>query len=668
MLKDKNEKEEVLGLGEKLSKERLSSGRKRWTRRLLIAVAALIVMAGGYLAFFSGSAGAKYEFVKVTTRDIHESVEITGNVEPGASINLSFRESGQVDKINYEVGAELKKGDIIASLKNRDQELRLDQARAALAGAQANLAEKLAGYTNEDIRIAETGLQKSEAGADKVSIDWDNAKRELDLMKKKYEQDENTAQLLVDEAKNKYDYALKNQTNLGKTQDQSIEMSRLDLEAQLYSTGSQIQQSLTNLENIIINDGNSVLEDDYSRLDYNKVNQATQLYGGAQQIFEPMFADFKSRSDYEPARLEEFAKQEQSAVTKILEAQKLTVDVLTKLVPSTTITESKISELKTKVLNDSVSLSTSFAALNLKYQNILDAQQGKITSGDTRESEVTSAKNYYDQQLQNLEKIKIDHQVDLNARESSIRSLQAQYQIQLADIDGAKAALQLRRAGPRAVDVAFLRTQVTVNQIAVSLAEEALEKTLLRAPMDGVLSRRNIEAGEDVVSSSSLAAGSGTSVFEMISSQKFKINAEIAEVDINKLKVGDKAEITLDAVGDEVIFPGTIVKIDPVETIVQDVVFYKAEVVIDSEDERIRPGMTANVEIVLREAKGALTVPDKSIQTDNGRKYVRILQGEKVKNIDVEAGIRDLQGNVEIKKGLVEGQEIILRTINGRTS
>jgi RND family efflux transporter MFP subunit len=667
MVKNKTENEDLIGLGEKLSNERLSSGKSRWTRRILIVLAALAVLGAVYLLYFYNNGGVSYEFVKAAKKDVREAVEITGNVEPGASINLTFRDSGQVDHINYEVGAKLQTGDVIASLKNRDQELRLEQARANLAGSQANLAEKLAGYTNEEIRIAETGVTQANAAADKIAIDWDNAKKELDLMIKKYQQDEKSAQLAVDDAKNKYDYALKNQQNLGDTRDQAIETARLDLEAQLYSTGSQIQQSLVNLKSIIINDGNSELGQDVTRLEAASINRAKELYVQARDQFGPMFNDFKSNSDYEPAKLEGFAVQEQDIIAKLLEAQKLTVDALSILQASSSLTESEIGVFRTKVLNDSNAISTSLAALSYKYQVILDAELGKITSSDTRDSEVFSAKNFYEQQLQNLEQIKIDHQVDLNARESNIRSLEAQYQIQLAEIDSSKAYLQQRRVGPRSVDVAFLRTQVTVNQISVALAEEALEKTLLRAPWDGVLSRKNIEVGEDVLSSNAMSTGI-QGAFEMISAKKFKIDAEIAEVDINKLKIGDKAKITLDAVGEDIPFEGTITKIDPVETIIQDVVFYKAEVVIDSVDARIKPGMTANVLIVLQEALGAVTVPEKAIQTDSNGKFVRILtDGNKVKNISVETGIRDLQGNVEIKKGLTEGQEIILRTINGRS-
>lgn len=663
MAKEKNN-EELLGLGEKLSEERLSQNKKRSWKKIAMIGGVLGLAAIIYFGFLSSSGGSKYEFVKVAKKDLRESVEITGNVEAGATIALSFRDSGQVEEINFDTSDKVKKGDIIASLNNRDQELRLQQAKVNLQAAQANLNERLAGSTSQEIKIAEAGVKQSEAAADKISIDWDNAKKELELIKKKYFQDEKKAQLLVDDAKTKYEFALKNQGNTSLTQDLAVETAKKDLEAQLYSTANQIQSSLINLKGVIIDDGNSLMPEDIKRLDFKIVSVARDDYYDAKKKFEPMYEQLKSASNYTPDQLEEFSVIEQQVVTNLLHGQKMALDALAVLPPSTTLSENELSQIKANLIADSSALSSSYGALNLRYQAILDAQLGLTTSGDSQTSQVSSAKNIYDQQLQTFEQTKIDHQVDLNAREANIRSLEAQYKIQLADIESAKATLDQRKVGPRAVDVAYLRAQVAASGISVALAEEALEKTLLRAPVDGILSRKNIDVGEDAVSSASLSARE-EGVFEMISDQKFKIDAEIAEVDIGKIKVGTKVEIKLDAVGEE-IFPGEIAKIDPVQTVIQDVVFYKAEVLIDSQDLRIKPGMTADVEIVINEKKDVLTVPDKAIQNDNGKKYVRELVDKKVKNIDIETGIRDLQGNQEVKGGLKEGQEIILRTINGR--
>lgn len=658
------QKNTSLGLGDKLNMDHLSSGKKKWGRRIWMLIGLIALGLILWAVFFGGSKANKYEFTKVVKKDVREAVEITGNVEAGATINLTFRQNGQVDKINFDVGDKVKKGDIIAEINNRDEELRLKQAKANLSGANANLNQKIAGSTNEEIRIAEANLQKTQAASEKVNIDFANAKEELELIKKKYEQDEKTAQLLVDDAKSKYEFAVKNKDNTGKTQDQSVETAKQDLEAQLYSTAAQIQQSLLTIKSIVIEDGNTVIpQQDINRIPFQVKNDATNLYNKVKPVFDPMYADLKSTTGYSADQLKVYAVQEQQMVTDLLQAQKILADGLSSLPPSSSFTQSQIDALKTKLNADSAAIAGSLSGLNLKYQNILTALLNVQTGGDSSDSNVASAKNFYDQQLQNFEQKKIDHQVDLNLREANIRSLQADYQIQLAAIAASKAELDLRKAGPRGVDLAYLRTQVLADQIAVSLAEEAFEKTLLRAPMDGVISRRNIELSEDALSSSSVAS-SGKGVFEMISADKYKINANIAEVDIGKLKVGDKAEITLDAVGDDK-FEGTIVKIDPVETKIQDVVFYQAEVVIESKDARIKPGMTATVTIVLKQSLDALTLPEKAIQTEGGQKFVRILKEEMVQNIPVETGIRNLQGDTEILNGVSDGQEIILKT-NGK--
>ncbi len=653
----------MANLEEQLNKERSGNKKKAWVRKIMILVAVLAGAGILYLAFFGSNSGAKYEFVKVAKKDLKESIEITGNVEAGATIALSFRDTGQVDKINFDAGDKVKKGDVIASLKNRDQQLRLDQAEASLQGAQANLNQKLAGSRSQEIKVADSSVARAKAAAEKVNIDFNNAKLELDLIKKKYVEDEKKAALLVDDAKARYEFALKNQTNTGLTREQAIETARKSLEAQLFSSGAQIQQSLVTLKSILVDDGNSILGNDLQRLDYPKRTEANNLYYQVKQDFDPFYTGLRDGSDYTKEQLKEFAVKEQAMISKLLQAQKLVVDALSIMPSSVDFTETEITNLKNTLLGESSNVSNSLGSLNLRYQDILDAELGKLTTSDQEDLNVVTAKNAYDQQQQTYQQTRIDHQVDINSRESRIRSLQADYEIQKAEIESAEANLDQVKAGPRAVDVAFLRAEVAANQIGVSLAEEALEKTLLRAPVDGVLSRKNIDEGEDAISSASVSARQ-EGVFEMISDQKYKIEAEIAEVDINKIKEGAKAELTLDAVGDDAKFNGTITKIEPVQTVIQDVVFYKAEIVIDSEDERIRPGMTANVEIVLSRQSEALSVPEKAVQNDNGRRFVRVLVGNQVKEIDVQTGIRDIQGNLEIKSGLVDGQEIILRTLN----
>ncbi len=660
-MKASKENNGSVGLGEKLSQERLSSGKRKWTTRVVLLLIILLA-AGGIYAYMSGANKSnKYEFATVRKMDLRETVEITGNLEAGATINLTFRASGQLEKVNYRLGDQLKAGDVIANLKNRDQELQLNQAKTNLQAAQANLNQRLAGSTNEEIAIAETAVKKTEAASERVSTDWNNAKDEIYLIKQKYLEDEKRLQLQLDDAQNKLDYALKNQGNTGQTSEQVVQTAQKDLQAQLYTAGSQLQQSLLDLKSVIIDDvKNNQNNGDFEQLDYLLRSGAKPIYNAINADYNDLLAEINATTDISIDDLKSYTRREQQYMGDLLSALKMTLDNMSSFQVSIT-SKPLFDAAITKLQADSSSLATGLSVLNAKYQALISAELGLGSSSDAQDSAVVSAQSQYDQQVQAVAQAKLDHRIDLNSREANIRDLQAQYQMALADIDSANANLRQVKAGPRAVDVAFLRTQIAASQIAVELAQESLEKTLLRAPIDGKLSRSNIEVGEDVVSSGAVAAADNIPVFEMISDQKFKISAEIAEVDINKLKAGDEAEITFDAIGDD-LFHGTIAQIDPVQTTIQGVVFYKAEVIVDSTDPRIKPGMTATVDIVLKEVKGALTVPEKSIQSDNGRNYVRILENGLVKDIDVQTGIRNLQGDIEIKEGLSEGQEIIVKT------
>ena len=190
--------------------------------------------------------------------------------------------------------------------------------------------------------------------------------------------------------------------------------------------------------------------------------------------------------------------------------------------------------------------------------------------------------------------------------------------------------------------------------------QQNFDKTLLKAPINGILTRKNIEAGEQYTFQ---ANQDFVPIFEMISDQKLKIDANIAEANIEKVKVGDKAQIKLDAIPGK-IFNGIITSIDPVETKIQDVVFYKATVIITDKDERIKPGMTADVIIVLHTANNVLTIPERALVQKNGKSYIRIFKNDQIKNVEVTTGISNLNGDIEIKNGLIEGQQIIVNSLN----
>ena len=148
-------------------------------------------------------------------------------------------------------------------------------------------------------------------------------------------------------------------------------------------------------------------------------------------------------------------------------------------------------------------------------------------------------------------------------------------------------------------------------------------------------------------------------VISMIGESGLEIEVDVPEADITKVKVGNEAVITLDAYGDDIKFKGNVVFIDPAETVIQDVVYYKVKVsLVDNENYEIKPGMTANVDIVTAEKDNVLVIPGRAVK-QNDTKYVEVLEEGVPQRREVKVGLRGDGGLVEIISGLKEGEEVI---------
>lgn len=108
---------------------------------------------------------------------------------------------------------------------------------------------------------------------------------------------------------------------------------------------------------------------------------------------------------------------------------------------------------------------------------------------------------------------------------------------------------------------------------------------------------------------------------------------------------------------------GMVVDVEPAETEISGVVYYKTTVQLDLEEENaegVRPGMTANVKIVSNTKPGVLVLPRRAVLR-NGREYVRVLTNEKgaYEERDVTTGLQGDDGLIEIISGLKEGEEVV---------
>ena len=144
-----------------------------------------------------------------------------------------------------------------------------------------------------------------------------------------------------------------------------------------------------------------------------------------------------------------------------------------------------------------------------------------------------------------------------------------------------------------------------------------------------------------------------------------------------KIHLGDKATLTFDAI-ENLTLTGKVVEIDAVGTVSQGVVSYKVKIGFDSEDGRIKSGMTVNASIQTDVRPDVLAVPSSAVKTQNDISVVQVFDPELTetsvtsgvmsatspKQVEVKTGISD-DTKVEIIEGLREGQQIVTRTISG---
>lgn len=196
------------------------------------------------------------------------------------------------------------------------------------------------------------------------------------------------------------------------------------------------------------------------------------------------------------------------------------------------------------------------------------------------------------------------------------------------------------------------KATVRKYQSAAQVIREQLKKTELRSPIDGIVTKINIDMGESVAAN--------TAAVTVIRKNDFEIESDVPESDIIKVKVDQSAVITFDAFPSENKFSAKVVGIEPASTVIQDVVYYKVKLKLDNPDPRIKAGMSADVDINIEEKKDVLKVSEIAVKKENGNKTVQVLLNEgQTKTVPVETGLRGDDGTVEIVSGLKEGDTVI---------
>ncbi len=189
----------------------------------------------------------------------------------------------------------------------------------------------------------------------------------------------------------------------------------------------------------------------------------------------------------------------------------------------------------------------------------------------------------------------------------------------------------------------------------LKLIQDKLADYTVLAPFSGILGNvATIYVGDNVSPSTTLG---------VLVSQGYVVEVSLAESDAAQVKIGQKANVSFDVL-DDVAATGKVIEIDTVGVVVQGVVSYKAKILLDVIDERVKPGMSTTVEIITDAKENTLFIPRTALKNLNGKYFVRILKDDgTIEQREIKTGLLT-DSKVEIIQGLNEGEKIIIADLN----
>lgn len=281
-----------------------------------------------------------------------------------------------------------------------------------------------------------------------------------------------------------------------------------------------------------------------------------------------------------------------------------------------------------------------------------EASQAELKTGGTQEevltlnSQIVKARSARDLAHKNLDALKrLQQQGAASAGE--VRQAETTLQHSQADLDLLQQKLKDRYSKP---EVAQVDAQASEAQAAYASAEDALRKSTVRAPFDGIVYSIPVKTGDFVQV--------GQMLLQEANLSHVIVRAYVDEPDVGRLQLGQKVEITWDAVPGR-IWSGTVNTIPSTVKPHGNRNVGETTCLINNEDLRLLPNTNVGVTIVVAEHKDVLTLPRDALRLDDSKPYVFQIMDDHLKREPVEFSLQNLT-RVEITSGLAQGDRVAL--------
>jgi HlyD family secretion protein len=228
--------------------------------------------------------------------------------------------------------------------------------------------------------------------------------------------------------------------------------------------------------------------------------------------------------------------------------------------------------------------------------------------------------------------------------EEEIAKADADLALKQAKYDDAKRAYDRIADGPNKDDLAAAQARVDAAQATLDMAH-------LTAPFAGTVTETDLLPGDQVTA--------GMTAFRVDDLSSLLVDVELSEVDINSVNIDQPVTLSFDAILNKT-YHGTVSEVSQAGTVTQGVVNFTVTVELSDADEQVKPGMTAAVNIVIKEIKDAVLVPSRAVRLVNNDYVVYILKEGVPQQVSIRLGSSSDTMSVVVGGDLKEGDEVIL--------
>ena len=575
-------------------------------------------LAGAGVASYFAVAGTSSPAAPPRTAAVQKGVVLsttsaTGTLQASDEFSVGFTSAGTITSIAVKTGERVKRGQVIGRIDATSARQGLQQAEASLANAQAQYESTLTGETAQERKqdaLSITQAQQSLANA-KSSAVMDAAQSASSVAAAQ-------RQLSIDQGQEK------------------VDLYQQQADQATYPTVAAASAAVAADQ--------AKLATDQAK---QQADQQAQLSLQHQQTVD------KQNLSATQASLSQAQAAKDGAAAVTLQNQ---VQSFTDAVNND---QSQLDALAATLQTDGFAITAD--------NNKISTDQAAVTAleNDTKAIRADEAKIASDRQ--SLASAK------MSAASTTARDAQSVASAKLG-LTSARASVAAKQAPPTAAALAGARATLVNAQIGVTNARTTLAETTLRAPIAGTVAAVNGTVGTaqsgggnaavSTSSSSSSASGasSSTGLVTLTGISGMQLVAGFAETDTAKLRVGQPATVTVDALPTDEL-AAHLIAIAGTSTTSSSVVTYNVTFALDRIEPGLRPGMTANVDVVVGEADNVLHVPTAAVRGSGSNATVTVLQNGKQVSTPVVAGLQG-DSSTAILSGLKANQTIVLPSVS----